>query len=106
MAIRRLVQTFNVIAGKNRAFVEQELQKVFGKISISTAGSKSLTAPGFSAREIRIADDPRFAATPIVRAKELILGISCGPSLGRIVIDSLVFREPELQIITDEAASC
>lgn len=105
VAIAGLVQTFNVIAGKNRAFVEQELQKVFGKdLHFDGLEVSLLPRPGFSAREIRIADDPRFAATPIVRAKELILGISLWNLLwGRIVIDSLVFREPELQIITDEA---
>jgi hypothetical protein len=105
VAIGGLVQTFNVIVGKNRAFVEQELQKVFGKdLHYDGLEVSLLPRPGFSAREIRIADDPRFAATPIVRAKELILGISLWNLLwGRIVIDSLGFSEPELQIITDEA---
>src|SRR4029450_14089294 len=58
---------------------------------------------GFSAKEFRIADDPRFAATPVIRAQELRLGASLLPLLlGKIVINSLTFQAPEFQIITDE----
>lgn len=100
-----LAQTFNVIAGRQRGFVQQELQKVFGRdLSFDKLDVNLLPQPGFTASEIRLADDPRFAATPIVRAKELVLGVSLWNLLwGRIVIKSLIFKEPELQIITNEA---
>jgi uncharacterized protein involved in outer membrane biogenesis len=53
---------------------------------------------------LRIADDPRFAATSVLRARELILGVRLWPLLrGRVVIDALTLREPELQIIIDES---
>src|SRR5439155_1211999 len=58
---------------------------------------------GFTAREFRIADNPRFAATPLLHATELKLGVSLLELLlGKVVIDSLTFKNPEFQIITDE----
>ncbi|MEA2657770.1 MAG: AsmA protein, partial [Candidatus Binatota bacterium] len=100
-----LVQTFNVIAGKNREIVRQELQKVLGRdFNFTTLEVTLLSRPGFSVKMVRIADDTRFAATPIIQAKELILGVSLwNLLLGRIVIDTLTFDEPELQIITNES---
>ena len=95
---------FNLIAGRNRELVQQELQNFLGnEISFASLEVNLLGTIGFSAKEFRIADDARFAATPAVRAKELILGVSLWELLfGRVVIDSLSFTEPELQIISDE----
>lgn len=105
LAVAALAHTFNLVVGKNRDLVQQELQKVFGKeLSFDGLEVTLLPRPGFSAKEVRIADDPHFAATPIVRAKELILGVNLWDLLwGRIVIESLILKEPELQIITDES---
>ena len=99
-----LVQYSNVIAGRNRELVQQELQRFLGKeIRFASLEVNLFGSLGFSAKEFRIADDPRFAATPAVRAKELILGVSLWELLfRRVVIDSLTFKEPELQIISDE----
>jgi uncharacterized protein involved in outer membrane biogenesis len=105
VVIGLLAQTFNILAGRNRDLVQQELQKVLGKdVSFARLEATVLGGFGFSAKEFRIADDPRFAATPFVRAKELILEVSV-PNLflGKVVIDSLTFKDPEIQIITDEA---
>ena len=95
---------FNLIAGRNRELVQQELQKFLGsEISFASLEVNLLGTIGFSAKEFRIADDARFAATPAVRAKELILGVSLWElAFGRVVVDSLTFKEPELQIISDE----
>jgi hypothetical protein len=100
-----LVQSFNILAGRHREQVQQELQKVLGQdVSFDALEVNLLGRPGFVAKEFRIADDPRFAATPVVRAKELILGVSVwNLFFGRFVIDSLTFNEPEFQIITNEA---
>jgi uncharacterized protein involved in outer membrane biogenesis len=99
-----LVHAFNLAAGQHLDSVQQELRKLLGldvrfaSIAVHLGGR-----PGFAARELRVADDPRFAATPILRAKEVVLGIRLWPLLrGRIVIDSLTLRAPEFQIIVDE----
>ena len=99
-----LVQTFKHMAAKNREQVHQELQRFLGKDATFDRLEASLWGGlGFSAKEFRIADDPRFAATPVIRAQELRLGVSLLPLLiGKIVINSLTFEAPEFQIITDE----
>ena len=99
-----LVQSFHVVAGRHREQVQQELQKVLGQdVSFASLEVNLFGRPGFAAKEFRIADDSRFAATPALRAKELILGVSVWDLFfRRIVIDSLTFVEPEFQIITSE----
>ena len=103
-AIVAFTKTFNSLAAKNREQVLQELQRFLGKDATFDRLEASLWGGlAFSAREFRIADDPHFAATPVVRAQELRLGVSFFPLLlGKIVINSLTFQAPEFQIITDE----
>ncbi len=98
------VQSFKNLAEKNREQLQQELQKFLGKEATFDRLEASLWGGiGFSAEEFRIADNPRFAATPIVRARELKLGLSFVQLvLGRIVVNSLTFQAPEFQIIADE----
>ncbi len=100
-----LVQSFNSLARRNREQVQQELQKVLGKdVSFDRLKVSLLEGFGFSAKGFRVSDDPRFAATPLVQANELILGVSLWDLLlGRIVIASMTLKEPEFQIITNEA---
>ena len=103
-AVMAFIQTFNTLAAKNREQVHQELQRFLGKDATFDRLEASLWGGlGFSAKEFRVADDPRFAATPVIRAQELRLGVSLLPLLlGKIVINSLTFQAPEFQIITDE----
>ncbi len=100
-----LVQTFNTLAGRNRDQVRQELQKVFGTdVNFDSLEVHWFGRLGFVAREFRVADDSHFAATPLLRARELILGVSVWNLLfRRFVISTLTFTEPEFQIITDES---
>jgi AsmA-like protein/uncharacterized protein DUF748 len=100
-----LVQSFNILASRNREQVQQELQKVLGKdVSFERLKVSLIGGFGFSAKGFRVSDDPRFAATPLVQADELILGVSFWDLLlGRIVIASMTLKEPEFQIITNEA---
>jgi len=100
-----LIETFNLLASHHRELVQQELQRLLGKeVSFTRLEVRLLGWPGFVAKELRIADDPRFAATPILRAREVILGVQLWRLLfGRVVIDSLTLREPEFQIITEES---
>ena len=102
-----LVQTFNVLAVRNRDQVQQELQKVLGKnVNFDSLEVHWLGQLGFVATEFRITDDPRFAATPLLHARELVLGISLWNLLfRRLVIDKLIFNGAEFQIITDETGA-
>ena len=99
-----LIESFNRLAARHRDQVTQELQKVLGQdVSFESLEVNVFGRPGFVAKEFRIADDTRFAATPAVRARELVLGVSLwNLLLRRLVITSLTFEEPEFQIITDE----
>ena len=100
-----LIEYINLLAAKHRDQVTQELQKVLGQdVSFETLEVNVFGRPGFVAREFRIADDSRFAATPVLQARELILGVSLWNLLfRRLVITSLTFDQPEFQIITDES---
>ena len=100
-----LIESFNLLAAKHRDQVTQELQKVLGQdVSFESLEVNVFGRPGFVAKEFRIADDTRFAATPAVRARELVLGVSLWNLLWRrLIITSLTFDEPEFQIITDES---
>lgn len=95
---------FKSLAEKHREQVQQELRRVLGdRVQFDGLDAQLFWLPGFVVREFRIADDSRFAATPVLKARELILGISLGQLFtGRIVIDSLSFVGPEMQIISEE----
>ncbi len=99
-----LVNHFIGLADKHREQVEQELRRVLGdRVRFDSLDARLFWRPGFVVREFSIADDSRFAATPVVKARELVLGISLRQLFtGRIVVDSLSFVGPEVQIITDE----
>ena len=102
-----LARAADYILAQNRDQVHQELQKIIGK-DLSFAGLEAVWwgRPGFVAREFRIADDPHFAATPIVSAQELILNVSLWDLLfQRLVITRLTFIAPEFQIIINEAGA-
>ena len=105
LAAAGLIESFNLLAAKHRDQVTQELQKVLGQdVSYESLEVNVLGRPGFVAKEFRIDDDSRFAATPALRARELVLGVSLwNLLLRRLVITSLTFDEPEFQIITDES---
>ncbi len=100
-----LVEAFNSLASRNRDQVQQELQKVLGKdVTFDRLRVSLFGGFGFSAKGLRVSDDPRFAATPLLQANELILGVSFwNLFLGRLVIASMTLKEPEFQIITNEA---
>ena len=105
IAVAALVESFNNLATRHREQVRQELQKVLGQdVSFASLEVHLLGRPGFVAKEFRIADDPRFAATPVLRASELVLGVSVWDLLfRRLVISSLTLNDPEFQVITDES---
>src|SRR5262245_41134242 len=93
------------LAATHLELVQKELSKLLGlEVRAADLHVHLLRRLGFSAQDLRIADDPRFAATPILRSREIILGIQFWPLLhGRVIVNSLILREPEFQIITDES---
>jgi len=95
---------FKALANKHRDQVQLELRHLLGEsVGFEDLDVRLLWLPGFVVREFRLADDSRFAATPILKARELILGISLRQLFtGRVVIDSVTFVGPEMQIISDE----
>ncbi len=95
---------FKRLADKHREQVQAELRHLLGdSVRFDGLDVRLLWLPGFVVREFRMADDSRFAATPFLKARELILGLSLRQLLtGRIVIDSVTFVGPEMQIISDE----
>ncbi len=99
-----LVYCVNLLVATKRDLVYEELQRFAGKdVAFDEFEVTLLTGLGFSAKAFRIADSPVFAATPLLRAKELRMGVSLlSLMLGRIVINKLTFIEPEFQIITNE----
>ena len=104
LAAIALVYCVNLLVASRRDLVYEELQRVAGKdVAFDKFEVTLLTGLGFSAKQFRIADSPVFAATPLIRAKELRMGVSLlSLMLGRIVINKLTFVEPEFQIITNE----
>ncbi|HUC96919.1 MAG TPA: DUF748 domain-containing protein, partial [Candidatus Polarisedimenticolaceae bacterium] len=104
IAALALVYSVNLLAAIRRDLVYEELQRVAGKdVAFDAFEVTLLTGLGFSAKNFRIADSPVFAATPLLQAKELRMGVSLlSLMLGRIVINKLTFIEPEFQIITNE----
>ncbi|HEY7321951.1 MAG TPA: AsmA-like C-terminal region-containing protein [Candidatus Binatia bacterium] len=99
-----LAQSFKNLAEKNREQLRQGLQRFLGNDATFDHLEATLWGGvGFSAAGFRVADNPRFAATPLVWAKELRLGVSLVQLvMGRMVINSLTFQAPEFQVITDE----
>ena len=104
LALVAFIYSVNLLADIRRDLVSEEIQKFVGKeVAFDDFEVTFLSGLGFSAKEFRIADSPIFAATPLVRAKELRMGVSLlSLLLGRIVINRLSFIEPEFQIITNE----
>jgi uncharacterized protein involved in outer membrane biogenesis len=96
--------SLGVVAHKRRGEVQRELQKLLGNDASFAAVEPSLWGGiGFKVKDFRIADNPQFAATPFLQARELRLGVSLWHlCLGRFVINALTFTRPELQIITNE----
>jgi hypothetical protein len=96
--------SLGIVAHKQRGEVQRELQKLLGNDASFAAVQASLWGGiGFTVKDFRIADNPQFAATPFLQARELRLGMSLWHlCLGRFVINALTFTQPELQIITNE----
>lgn len=100
-----LVLSLNVLIEKNRGRLTQEIQRSLGRpLTFDQLRLSFWGGLGLSASQLRVAEDPRFAATPLIQAKELRMQLRWLPLLwGQVEIKSLTMEEPELQIIKNEA---
>ncbi len=99
-----LTVTLNALVDKNRENIRLEIQRHLGRnLSFKNVTLDLWAGPGLSATDLRIADDPRFAATPLIQTKELKMQVRWLPLLlGKVEIKTLILSEPEFQIIKNE----
>lgn len=97
--------SLNSVVGRSRARIQEDLERAlgravtFGDLKVSLWGG-----PGVAASDLKIAEDPSFAATPLLQAKQLRMQLRWLPLLtGRLRIQKFILDEPEIQIIKNEA---
>ncbi len=73
----------------------------FDSISLNFLGSPGNL--GITVTNLRVADDPRFAATPLVHADQLTISLGWLSLLsGRSTVSNIVLHGPEVQVIRNE----
>jgi hypothetical protein len=99
--------SLNSIVEKNRGRIQEDLERSFGRaVAFGELKLSFWRGPGISAKELRIAEDPHFAATPFIQTKALTMRLRWLPLLaGRFEIDKFLLDEPEIQIIRNEAGA-
>ncbi|MGH9895657.1 MAG: AsmA family protein, partial [bacterium] len=97
----------NTLVDKNRYRLVQELQKSLGRsLTFEELRLDFWGGPGLSVTQVRVAEDPRFAAAPFIQSKELRMQLRWLPLLwGRVEVRKLILDEPEIQIIRNEAGN-
>ncbi|MGA9671127.1 MAG: DUF748 domain-containing protein, partial [Terracidiphilus sp.] len=84
--------------------VEDALSSSLGRKVTLGHLSLSLITGSLNAENISVADDPAFATTPFLQAKQLKIGIEVGPFLFHrlIRVTALTVDSPEIQLIHSE----
>ena len=73
----------------------------FDSIHLNFLGSPG--SLGITVTDLRVADDPRFAATPLVHADQLTISLAWLSLLaGRATVSNIVLHRPEIQVIRNE----
>jgi hypothetical protein len=105
LAFTLLVFSLNALVEKNRDSIRINLEKHLGRsltfdnLHLDLRGRLAL-----SANNLRIAEDPYFAATPFIQSKELTMPLRLLPLLwGKIVVKKFILYEPEIQLIKNES---
>lgn len=100
-----LVVSLNTLIGRNHDRIREEIQKALGRpLEFNQLQLSLWGGLGFSATDLRIAEDPRFAATPFIQTRELRMNVRWLPLLlGRVAIKEFTLAQPEIQIIKSEA---
>lgn len=100
-----LLIALNALLDRHRPEIQQKISEAFGDAARFDGLGISWTGLGLSARNLRIADDPRFAATPFIHSAEVRIRLRWLSLLqGKIEIQKFILLQPEIQIIRDEAA--
>jgi len=104
LVVGLLIGSLNTLVDRNRDGIRDEIQQTLGRsISFDKVRLDLWSGLGLIAKNLRIADDPRFAATPLIQTKEVKMQVRWLPLLlGNIEIKKFVLREPEIQIIRNE----
>lgn len=99
-----LVVFLNTFVDKNRERIREEIEKSLGRaVRFDDLRLSFWGGIGLSAKQVSIAEDPRFAATPFIQARELKMQLRWLPLvLGNIDIKKFVLDTPEIQIIKNE----
>jgi hypothetical protein len=107
LAVLLIVLSFslNTVIGKNRGRIQEDLERALGRaVHFSELKVSFWDGPGIVATDVKVAEDPSFAATPFLQAKELRMRLRWLPLLiGRLRIERFVLEQPEIQIIKNEA---
>jgi uncharacterized protein involved in outer membrane biogenesis len=102
-----LFASLNSLVQKNRVAIEEKIRQSLGKsATFDTIQVDWRRGLAVAAKNLRIADDPRFAATPFIQSTDLLMIVRWLPLLlGRVEIRKFVLFEPEIQIIKNEGGS-
>lgn len=97
--------SLNGLIKSNRARIQEDLERALGRAVTFRELTVSLWGgPAVAASDLQIAEDPSFAATPFLQAKELRMLLRWLPLLaGRLRIEKFILEQPEIQIIKNEA---
>ena len=86
-----------------RRSIEGALGRAVAFDSISLDLLASPGSLGITVTDLRVADDPRFAATPLVQADRLTMSLGWWSLLaGRPTVSNVVLHGPEIQVIRNE----
>src|SRR5713226_428457 len=99
-----VVISLNSLIDRNRDLIVQEIQKSLGRsVTFEQLRLDLWGGLGLSVKQLRVAEDQHFAATPFIQTKEMKMQLRWLPLLlGRIEIRTLNLDEPEIQIIRNE----
>jgi len=103
VAVAIFAATFNV--NQYRGTIQSQLQKRLGRPVLLGNMSLSFFPPRFRARNIVIADDPRFSpAAPFIKAQLVDVSVQLLPLLHKQVeIDSLSLERPSINLIKNSS---
>ncbi len=107
LVVTFLALSLNTLIEKNRENIQVQIQKALGRsIAFDNLRLDLWGGLGLTAQNVRISDDPRFAATPLIQTKELKMQVRWLPLLRwNIEISKFILEEPEIQIIKNEAGN-
>jgi len=94
----------DALVRESKEAIRHELQKAVGRpVAFDTLELNVWGTPSLALNNVTVQDDPRFAATPFMQARQLKVGVRWLSLLaGKPEITGLVLEEPEIQLIRNE----